>query len=431
MRTYRVRPGELRPSVFLDPRGTPDVTRPRVFVHDRPRFLRFFFIVFFLAAATAGGCASQGATQNDAASDGRGGSGGDDASAADTAEADSGSGDAGPRPCAPPSDPAQPFPTLAATGCMDSAAVTSFFSGAYGYEINSPLWSDQADKQRAFVLPSGGKIHVVSCASEPGACRDAADDGKWVFPAGTTFLKSFGFDGKLVETRLFAALPDGTWVGYSYQWDEAQSGATLVASAGATLSFNTGSRTVDWTYPGRRDCTECHTRSAGWTLGPETAQMNRVPITAGLGTGNQIDELAAAGLFDSAPPWPYKPPLVTPYDGQLGGPSASATVTERARSYLHANCAFCHRPDGEFNSVDLRSETAFADTGLCNAVPAKGTQGVENATNLTPGHPELSTLWLRMTTLGRGRMPPLASTVVDEDAVDVVSLWINAIQACP
>jgi hypothetical protein len=40
-------------------------------------------------------------------------------------------------------------------------------------------------------------------------------------------------------------------------------------------------------------------------------------------------------------------------------------VTERARSYVRANCAFCHRPDGEFNSVDLRYDTAFKDAGLC------------------------------------------------------------------
>jgi len=314
---------------------------------------------------------------------------------------------------------------------MDSIAVTRFTSAAQGYEINSPLWSDNADKERGFVLPAGGKIHVLSCATEPAACRDAADEGKWVFPAGTTMLKSFGFDGKLVETRLLVAQTDGTWVGYSYQWNEAQTAATLVASAGASASFNTGSRTVDWTFPGRRDCTECHTRSAGWTLGPETAQMNRVPSNAALGTGNQIDKLAAAGLFDHAPAKPYKAPLVTPYKGQLGGPPASATVSERARSYLHANCAFCHRPDGEFNSVDLRYDTAFANSGLCNAVPAKGTEGVEGATNLTPAHPELSTTWLRMATLGKGRMPPLASAVVDQDALDLVSAWIGGITSCP
>jgi len=335
------------------------------------------------------------------------------------------------QPCPPPADPTQPYPTLAATGCMDSVAVTHFVAGAYRYEVNSPLWSDEADKDRAFVLPPGGKIHVVDCASEPSACLDAADDGKWVFPAGTTFLKNFGFDGKVVETRLLVALPDATWVGYSYQWNEAQTDATLVASEGASVSFNTGSRAADWTFPSRRDCNECHTRSAGWTLGPETAQMNRVPIAAALGTGNQIDRLAAAGVFDRPPAQPYKAPLVTPVQGQLGSPPASATVTERARSYLHANCAFCHRPDGEFNSVDLRYDTAFEHTGLCNVVPAKGTQGVANATNLTPGHPELSTTWLRMTTLGKGRMPPLASAVVDDQASDLVSDWIKGIQACP
>ena len=47
---------------------------------------------------------------------------------------------------------------------MDAVAITHFTSSAHGYEVNSPLWSDAADKERAFVLPPGGKIHVVNCA---------------------------------------------------------------------------------------------------------------------------------------------------------------------------------------------------------------------------------------------------------------------------
>jgi hypothetical protein len=81
--------------------------------------------------------------------------------------------------------------------------------------------------------------------------------------------------------------------------------------------------------------------------------------------------------------------------------------------------------------VDLRYDTTFKDTMLCNATPAKGTLGVANATNLTPGHPELSTIWLRMNTLGNGRMPPLASAVQDRDALDLVGQWISGVQACP
>ncbi len=394
--------------------------------------------VALLTVAAAVGCASPGASRPTASSGGNGGSTPVVAAGGAGGAAGAGGVDGGPTdssshlwPCAPPADPTQPASTLAATGCMDPAALTRFVSASHGYEVNSPLWSDAADKDRAFVLPPGGKIHVVDCAAEPSACLDAADDGKWVFPAGTTFLKNFGFDGKVVETRLLVAQSNGTWVGYTYQWNEAQTGATLVDADGASVSFNTGSRTVDWTFPGRRDCTECHTRSAGWTLGPETDQMNRVPSAAALGSDNQIDKFAAAGLFDQAPAKPYATALVTPYTGQLGSPPASATVTDLARSYLHANCAFCHRPDGEFSSVDLRYKTDLAHAGLCNAVPAKGTQGVQNATNLTPGHPELSTLWLRMSTLGKGRMPPLASAVLDQDALDLVSDWIKGIQACP
>jgi uncharacterized repeat protein (TIGR03806 family) len=343
-----------------------------------------------------------------------------------------GAGGSEQRPCTPPADPTQPAAALADTGCMDAADVTRFASSAWGYEVNSPLWSDQADKERAFVLPPGGKIHVLRCISAPDSrCLDAADDGKWVLPAGTTLLKNFGFDGKVVETRLLVALPDATWVGYSYQWNEAQTGATLVPSTGASVTFNTGARAVDWTYPSRRDCNECHTRSAGWSLGPETAQMNRVPVSAALGTQNQIDRFAAAGLFDSAPTAPYKAALVTPYKGQAGSPASSATVTERARSYLHANCAFCHRPDGEFKTIDLRYDIGFKDTGLCGTIPAKGTQNVDGATNLTPGHPELSVTWLRMNTLDRGRMPPLASYLLDQDALALVGDWIGGIGACP
>ena len=141
-----------------------------------------------------------------------------------------------------PRIPLSPLPLSPTPGAWTTIDVTRFASVAWGYEVNSPLWSDQADKERAFVLPLGGKIQVLTCSDQPSGCLDAADDGKWVLPAGTTLLKNFGFDGKVVETRLLVALPDATWVGYSYQWNEAQTAATLVPSAGASVTFNTGAR---------------------------------------------------------------------------------------------------------------------------------------------------------------------------------------------
>src|SRR5690606_35703894 len=65
------------------------------------------------------------------------------------------------------------------------------------FELNSPLWTDAADKQRFMVLPPGTSITI-------GA------EGELVFPLGTILLKEFGsqrFDGagwqsRRVETRV-------------------------------------------------------------------------------------------------------------------------------------------------------------------------------------------------------------------------------------
>jgi hypothetical protein len=78
--------------------------------------------------------------------------------------------------------------------------------------------------------------------------------------------------------------------------------------------------------------------------------------------------------------------------GDTGGAGGNA------RSCLHANCAFCHRPDQPFASIDLRFDVTamLKNAKICNAVPAKGGLGVANATLLTPRSPATSVTWLRM-----------------------------------
>jgi uncharacterized repeat protein (TIGR03806 family) len=331
--------------------------------------------------------------------------------------------------CLPPADVDQPLALLSQTGCMDPAHPTALASIVIPYVVNSPLWSDGADKTRGMRLPPGGKIHVKHCTGPSAECLDAADDGKWVFPVGTVMVKSFLFNGKLVETRLFTHHDADTWVGYSYAWDSAQTDATLVPDQRTEVMFDTGQPTkVDWHYPSRLDCMTCHVPTGGSTLGPSTAQMNRVNAGA---TQNQLDVLQAItpSLFDAPIPTPYKPALPTPYTSSVGAQTAGATTTALARSYLQANCAFCHRPDDPtFSSMDLRYDVAFADMGLCNAVPIKGDEGVNNSLLLAPGQPSDSVLWLRMdATPDNGRMPKIASYVIDQNAVDLVGSWITGI----
>jgi uncharacterized repeat protein (TIGR03806 family) len=322
----------------------------------------------------------------------------------------------------------QPPALLSQTGCMDPARPTMIAASVLQYEVNSPLWSDGADKTRGMSFPADAKIHVKNCATTPAECpQGPADDGKWVMPVGTVMVKSFLFDGKLVETRLFVHFDATTWAGYSYKWNEAQTDATIVADERVEFPFNTGQRSVTWRIPSRLDCTSCHVPEAGSTLGPETAQMNRM-----VGGTNQIDRWIGMGLFDVSPATPYKTALPNPLSAQAG------TVERRARSYMHANCGFCHRPaDGAPSAIDLRYDVTFKDTNTCGATPEKGDQGVAGALIVEAGQPNNSVLLLRMLAPpedmnGRhGRMPRIASYVVDTAAVELIEDWIGSVTACP
>jgi cytochrome c551/c552 len=371
--------------------------------------------------------------------------------------------------CAAPVNQVLPICNLSLTGCMDPTTPTKVNAKAVYYEVNSPLWSDNAAKTRAFILPANGKIHVkdcnadagdaalsADCVSPMGIAQGPADTGKWVFPVGTVMIKNFMFDGKLVETRLLMHVDDATaaliqanygftegadWVGYNYAWNEAQTEAVIVPNQRTTVSFNTGARTVTWNYPSFTDCMTCHT-PATETLGPETAQMNRT-----VNGQNQIDAFKTAGYFDdTAPTKPYTTAFVEPYMNTALGlthPTAGATVDQMARSYLSANCGFCHRPDVNNQMFDLRGGLSLYDTHICNLTMEQGIPSMPTVTyvDFDPGNHAQSAMWLRMNipvpstdpeeTFDVGRMPPLASFVIDQQAADLVAQWIDSIKSCP
>ena len=397
-----------------------------------------------VGAAGQAGAAEQTGNEGEAGASGQ--TGGAGSTSTGTAGQDGGAGTGGGAgsmavvpptgPCAPPADVYSPIEKLSQTGCMDPVTLTKFVSRAVPYEVNSPLWSDNATKTRAFVLPAGGKIHVKNCAATPSDCpQGPADDGKWVFPVGTVMIKNFMFDGKLVETRLFMHLSDDPmmgWVGYGYEWNEPQTEATIAPTdRDMGKMFNTGMRTVTWNYPSRADCIKCHDPLGGSTLGPETAQMNRV-----VGAANQLDTFTTMNLFETPPAMPYKAALVAPYPGQAGSPPMGTSIDVEARSYLHANCAFCHRPQGQFPNFDLRFDTALKDRGICNVAakkPIAPTTGTMATTLFVPGDHASSAMWQRPHELNpdKGRMPAIGSYVVDDMGVQVIADWIDSITTCP
>jgi hypothetical protein len=148
---------------------------------------------------------------------------------------------------------------------------------------------------------------------------------------------------------------------------------------------------------------------------------------------NQIDTFASMSLFETPPAKPYKTALVTPYPGQAGAPPASATLDQEARSYMHANCAFCHRPQGQFPNFDLRFDTALAAAMICNVDTKKGTLGITATKLMVPGDHANSAMWQRMHQLdpNMGRMPAIGSYVVDDMGTQLIANWIDSVKTCP
>ncbi|RYE87245.1 MAG: hypothetical protein EOO75_14740, partial [Myxococcales bacterium] len=110
----------------------------------------------------------------------------------------------------------------------------------------------------------------------------------------------------------------------------------------------------------------------------------------------------------------------------------TAPLEDRAKSHLHTNCSFCHRPGGTgLGNADYRFATPFAAMGVCDATPQSGDLGVEGARVITPGDPARSVLSLRVHALDSKRMPPLGSSVVDEQGVALIDSFITSLQGCP
>ena len=336
-----------------------------------------------------------------------------------------------PSRCQPPADPEAPASKLSETGCVDRRDPTRPADGLVPYDVSSPLWSDGTGKERFIALPPGKKIHVKDCQREPAACQPTGsphDPGHFEVPAGTVLVKTFLIGRQRIETRLLVHFDD-RWRGYTYQWNQQQTEATVIPQEDGAVervfpnpAMPSGEQI--WTYPSRQDCLTCHLGAAGFQLGLELQQLNRDFTYPDGTTANQLDVWEQKGMFDLPLRRPFPPPLPAPT-------GAASTVEQRARSYLHANCAICHRPGSNFPSIDLRFFTPLRNAGICNQPPVKGDVGVRGALLLTPLNPEKSVLTLRMRLLDLGRMPQIATRYLDSAGVSVIEEWIRSIQACP
>jgi hypothetical protein len=306
-------------------------------------------------------------------------------------------------------------------------------------------------------------------------------------PAGTILVKEFLFEREPgnpasiypMETRFLIKRCEpgacrAAWEGYSYQWNDAGTEATLLDNESSSVfkDWPSGQIKHRHGYPGRSECNQCHVNVAGGVLGLQTAQFNRNFDYGGV-VDNQIRAMRHAGLFGgqgdggtdggsdaaspddgSAPPLDGGVADASSSDGGVadalidgahpdGGSSVPSgwlrlpapsdpgyTTNERIRSYFHTNCSHCHRPEGRWPVIDflydakLRAETD-PDSNIC--------------TELVPGDAAKSRLYIKDSAregnlppdMFGTPMPPLATLIADERQLVVLRNWINGMKSCP
>ena len=310
-------------------------------------------------------------------------------------------------------------PTLADTGAFSDLEALTPQPGIVPYEINVPFWSDNAMKTRWFSLPNTN----LTIGFNP--------DGNWLFPTGMVWIKHFELEltngvpesRKRLETRFIVKNTDGVY-GITYRWGDSTTNATLVPEEGMDEPFviDEGGgilRTQIWHYPSRIECLRCHTGGGGLALGFNTAQLNREHDYGGDAT-NQIAALSDAGYFTGTVTNLRTLPFLTPAN------NTSVSLEYRVRSYFAANCSQCHQGPGTVQAAlwDARLGTPTAQAGIING-PLVSDGGDTSNHVITPGSLAHSMLLTRISTRGQNQMPPLDSTVVDTQAVALVSSWIT------
>ena len=322
---------------------------------------------------------------------------------------------------------------LSQTGIFSNTPAMTPINALLPYTPNTALWSDGALKTRYFVVPSNGGV------TTPDEQITFTPTGSWTFPSGTVFVKTFELqtnetlpNAKIrLETRLLVRDLNGQVYGVTYKWRADNSEADLLTSSltqNIPITTASGVRTQTWYYPSPADCLTCHTPVANYVLGLSTRQLNGNQTYPSTGvTDNQLRTLNRLGLFNPA----FNEAAVSNFTKMSALTNLTASLEARSRSYLDANCAQCHQPGGTGITFDARFDTPLASQNITN-YPAALSLGYDNARIVKPKDIWRSVIYHRLNSLDAAiKMPPLARNLVDTNAVQVITDWINSLPGTP
>lgn len=317
------------------------------------------------------------------------------------------------------------FPLLLSqTGAFSDTRNLIPSAGLIPYDLVVAFWSDGASKLRWASVPKG-QIHF-------------SPTGEWRFPDGTVFVKTFALSTderdpsikRRLETRVLVRDSAGGVYGAVYKWRADGSDADLLSTSlteAIPIRTATGDvRQQTWYYPSRKDCLECHNASAGGVLGVKTRQMNR-PFTYSSGvTDNELRTWNHIGLFAPG----FKDEELATFPKLAAADDTKRSLVDRARSYLDANCAQCHRPGGTVAYFDARYDTPLDKQELIDG-PVLIDEGIDKPRIIAPHDIWRSIVVMRMNTVGDIKMPPLARETIDQKGVALLREWVISMPGRP
>jgi uncharacterized repeat protein (TIGR03806 family) len=289
------------------------------------------------------------------------------------------------------------------------------------YSLNTPLFSNYAEKLRFIKLPEGARA-------------DFNDSIAFDFPVGTTLIKNFFYANdfrkpekgrKIVETRLLVHEQSG-WQAYPYIWNDEQTEA-YYDPAGETkvityISAGGKKVTTNYAIPNKNQCKGCHIRADKMVpIGLTARQLNR---TYEFGPQkNQLQHLVDVGILKSIPGLSQIPKLAVFDD------ASSGDLNSRARAYLDANCAHCHSRKGPASTSGLFLDISEEDPGHLgvNKAPVAAGRGAGDLQfDIKPGEPHNSILVFRMKTNDPAiAMPEIGREQIHKEGVALIEEWIR------
>ncbi len=281
------------------------------------------------------------------------------------------------------------------------------------YDLNSPLFSDYADKSRFVWMPEG-----TAAAYQEGISFD--------FPTGAVLIKNFFYenenDRRIIETRLLVNRESG-WDAMTYIWNDEQTEAHLNL-IGDQQEVTYLDKQFTYLIPDRNQCKNCHSHDGKITpIGPKAHQMNKTFAYTD-GEMNQLEKWSSVGYLTG-----YQPSDKTPLAAKWDLPE-SGSLHDRAMSYLDSNCGHCHNPHGSANTSGLNltyDEPIGINLGVLKAPVSTGNGSGGRLFSIVPGKPEESILSYRMESTDPGAMmPELGRQLVHKEGVDLIKEWIAA-----